>query len=169
MQRPDNDINKHQRTELHRWFSFPSLAAQRAPPSMKEGLRLSDASRGHVDRLTAERDAAKIRRGDVKADGESVMVKDWWVSEAEKRKRARRADELLHSGEMNTRRQKDYERTKAYLARKAEAIEEAGGTWVAKIAMIGGKGKGTEAEMEDEEIGEEEENGESGEESEGED
>ena len=141
MQLPNHPINKHERQELHMWFSYESLAAQRAPPSMLEALRLSGISQTHTDRLTAEREEAKIQKAQ-STDQEMRKVKsveDWWVSEAEKLQRAQRAQELANSAQGKTKRQRDYERRRRFLDGKCKEVEDAGGSWVAKVdaAQVG--------------------------------
>ena len=141
MQLPNHPINKHERQELHKWFSYESLAAQRAPPSMLEALRLSGISQTHTDRLTAEREEAKIQKAQ-STDQEMRKVKsveDWWVSEAEKLQRAQRAQELANSAQGKTKRQRDYERRRRFLEGECKEVEGAGGSWVAKVdaAQVG--------------------------------
>ena len=175
MQLPDSNITKFERKELHDWFSFPSLAAQRAPPSMKEGLRLSGTSVGHLDRLAAERDRERIRKAQLQGEdqgrGRSTRVADWWVSESEKRKLVEQTNELTISEggyEMKkSKKQRDFERRGAYLANRKAEINEAGGKWLwlskkkaeaekaAKMEIDGEMGDGEEGkgDWEDDEDG----------------
>ena len=133
MQLPDHPINKQERQELHKWFRYESLATQRAPPASLDGSRLSASSQTHIDRLTAEREEARIQKA--RSTGQEMsevkFVEDWWVSEAEKRKREQRAEELANSAQAKTRRQRDYERRRQFLKGKCKDVQGAGGSWVA--------------------------------------
>ena len=88
-------------------------------------------------------------------------VEDWWVSEAEKLQRAQRAEELANSAQGKTKRQRDYERRRRFLEGKCKEVEDAGGSWVAKVdaAQVGTSMQSAqmeEMEMEDTSEGDEE-------------
>ena len=74
---PDsNGISRWQHAELFKYFSAPTLAEKLRPPLLKEGLKLSIASKEHIARLDGERAAAKQAQGLMATS--ATKVANWW-------------------------------------------------------------------------------------------
>ncbi|KAL8796868.1 MAG: hypothetical protein Q9195_000951 [Heterodermia aff. obscurata] len=71
-----NGISVYQHEELFNYFSFSTIHERERPPLAKEGLKLSQASKGHLARLTKERNEQREEQG---VPGKWTRVEDWWV------------------------------------------------------------------------------------------